>query len=105
GGLLGAPLSNESATFDGLGRAQTFQRGIVSWHPTIGANEVHGDILGRWLEIGREQFGHPITDESPSPDNVGRFNHFRALQFPGTPENAIYWSPASGAHEVYGAIL
>ena len=40
GGLLGAPLSNESPTFDGAGRAQTFQKGIVSWHPTIGAHEV-----------------------------------------------------------------
>src|SRR6185437_6492663 len=104
GGLLGAPLSNESPTFDGAGRAQTFQKGIVSWHPTIGAHEVHGAILARWLEVGREQFGHPITDESSCPDNKGRFNHFRALQFPGPPESSIYWSQATGPHDIFGAI-
>jgi LGFP repeat len=103
-GLLGAPLSNESPTFDGLGRAQTFKGGVVSWHPTIGAHEVHGAILARWLELGRERFGRPITDESPCPDNVGRFNHFRALEFPGNPVSSIYWSPATGAHDVFGAI-
>src|ERR1035437_1952064 len=103
-GLLGPPVSNESPTYDGRGRAQTFQRGIVSWHPTIGAHEVHGSILARWLEAGRERFGYPTTDESPCPDNIGRFNHFRALQFPGGPECSIYWSPATGAHDVYGAI-
>jgi hypothetical protein len=104
GGLLGAPLSNESPTFDGAGRAQTFRGGIVSWHPTIGAHEVHGAILARWLEVGREQFGHPITDESTCPDNVGKFNHFRALQFPGNPESSIYWTPTTGPHDIFGAI-
>jgi len=38
------------------------------------------------------------------PDGVGRFNHFRALHIAGTPDSSIYWSPASGAHELYGAI-
>lgn len=102
-GLLGPPLSNESPTFDGSGRAQAFQRGIVSWHPTTGAHEVHGAILARWLEVGRERFGHPITDEAPCPDNIGRFNHFRVLE-QGQPESSIYWSPATGAKDVFGAI-
>jgi hypothetical protein len=106
GGLLGAPLSNESPTFDGLGRAQTFKGGVVSWHPTIGAHEVHGAILARWLDAGREQFGHPITDESTCPDGRGKFNHFRALQFhqEPPPESSIYWSPETGPHDVFGAI-
>jgi uncharacterized protein with LGFP repeats len=103
-GLLGAPLSNESPTFDGAGRAQTFKGGIISWHPTIGPHEVHGAILARWLELGREKFGHPITDESPCVANIGRFNHFRGLQFPGSPESSIYWSPATGPHDIFGAI-
>lgn len=103
-GFLGAPLSNESPTFDGPGRAQTFKGGIISWHPTIGAHEVHGAILTRWLDAGREQFGHPITDELTCPG--GKFNHFRALQFhqEPPPESSIYWSPATGAHDVFGAI-
>ena len=103
-GLLGAPTSNESTTFDGKGRAQAFDGGVVSWHPSTGAQEVHGAILDRWLKIGREQFGYPTTNESPCPDHIGRFNHFKALQWPGAPDCSVYWSPASGAHEVYGAI-
>lgn len=35
---------------------------------------------------------------------MGRYNQFRALQLPGKPEATIVWSPATGAHEVYGAI-
>lgn len=103
-GLLGVPLSNEAPTFDGTGRAQTFKGGVVSWHPTTGAHEVHGSILARWLSIGREKFGFPSTDESPCPDNIGRFNHFRALQLAGGPEASIYWTPATNAQEIYGAI-
>lgn len=105
-GSFGAPLSNESPTFDGQGRAQTFRGGIISWHPTIGAHEVHGAILARWLELGREQFGHPITDETTCPDGKGKFNHFRALQFQQQPppESSIYWSPDTGPHDVFGAI-
>jgi uncharacterized protein with LGFP repeats len=104
GGFLGAPTSNESPTFDGKGRAQSFKGGVVSWHPSTGAQEVHGAILDRWLKIGREQFGYPTTNESPCPDHVGRYNHFKTVQLPGAPDCSIHWSPASGAHETYGAI-
>lgn len=104
GGFLGAPFSDEAPTFDGEGRAQTFAGGVISWHPSTGAQEVHGAILARWTSIDRERFGYPITDESPCPDQVGRFNQFRAVQLPGIPEASIYWSPASGPHEVYGDI-
>jgi uncharacterized protein with LGFP repeats len=103
-GFLGDPLTNETPTFDGTGRTQTFKRGIVSWHPSIGAHEVHGAIAGRWIEVGREHFGFPISDETTCPDAVGRFNHFRGVHLSGTPDSSIYWSPASGAHEVFGAI-
>jgi uncharacterized protein with LGFP repeats len=44
-------------------------------------------------------------DETGTPDGVGRFNHFRTF-FPngGTADCSIYWTPGTGAHEVYGAI-
>jgi uncharacterized protein with LGFP repeats len=58
----------------------------------------------RWLEISREQFGYPITDELVTPGGRGRFNHFRSVHLAGKPEASIYWSPESGAHEIYGAI-
>jgi hypothetical protein len=102
-GALGQPLDNEADTPNG-GRAQTFQKGLVSWHPETGAHVVWGLIGQRWIELGREAFAFPITDEINSADGVGRFNHFRAVHLPGKPESSIYWSAASGAHEVYGAI-
>ena len=40
--------------------------------------------------------GYPVTDESGTPDHVGRFNHFEG--------GSIYWTPQTGAHEVHGAI-
>lgn len=107
-GSLGHPVSNETPTFDDKGRFQNFQKGIVSWNPRpeMGAHVVWGLIGERWLQIGREQFGYPLTDELPTPDGRGRFNHFRAFKpddsFIG--ESSIYWLPEIGAHEIYGAI-
>jgi hypothetical protein len=101
---LGDPVDNEVPTFDGIGRIQAFQRGMICWHPETGAHVVWGLIGERWLQIGREKFGYPITDEIPTPDGRGRFNHFRTVHFPGKPEASIYWHPDTGAYEVYGAI-
>jgi len=103
-GPLGRPTSDEVPTFDGAGRARSFGGGFISWHPEIGAFAVWGAIGQRWAQIGREQFGYPVTDETPTADEHGRFNTFRAMQLDGHPESSIYWSPETGAHEVYGAI-
>jgi hypothetical protein len=37
-----------------------------------------------------------MTDETGTPDRVGRFNNFQG--------GSIYWTPRLGAHEVHGAI-
>ena len=103
--FFGPAVDVERPTFDGVGRAQPFGGGgIISWHPAIGAFAVWGQIGQKWQALGREQYGYPTTDESPCADGVGRFNHFRAMQFPGGPRASIYWSPASGVHEVHGGI-
>ncbi|MEU4396509.1 hypothetical protein [Kribbella sp. NPDC023855] len=102
---LGQPLDGERPTFDGQGRAQSFSGGAtISWHPELGAFAVWGSIGQKWISLGREQFGYPITDESPCPDGRGRFNHFRAMQLAGHPDASVYWTPRTGAHEVHGAI-
>jgi uncharacterized protein with LGFP repeats len=102
---FGAPLDIERPTFDGVGRTQSFASGgFISWHPQIGAFAVWGAIAAKWLSVGREQYGYPITDELPCPDHRGRYNHFRTLQLPGHPEASIYWTSRTGAHEVHGAI-
>jgi len=61
-------------------------------------HEVHGAILAKYQELGAESsfLGYPVTDESGTPDGIGRFNHFQA--------GSIYWTPATGAHEVHGLI-
>ena len=96
--FLGAPTSEEIVAPDGMGRFNRFERGAIYWTPRTGAHEVHGVIHDKWGELGREAgpLGYPVTDEGPSADGVGRYNHFEL--------GSIHWSPATGPHEVRGAI-
>lgn len=48
-----------------------------------------GAIGAKWIALGREQYGHPINDESVCPDGRGRFNHLRTMQVAGRPEASI----------------
>ncbi|MFF2347899.1 polysaccharide deacetylase family protein, partial [Pseudarthrobacter sp. NPDC058119] len=72
--------------------------GSIYWSPATGAHEIHGSIGGHYAELGGPAgfLGFPLTDETGTPDGVGRFNHFAG--------GSIYWSPATGAREVHGAI-
>jgi LGFP repeat len=102
-GPLGAPLSDEADAPYG-GRFNRFQSGFIYWHPTTGAFGVWGKIGEKYQQLGGPAFGYPITDELATPDGVGRFNHFRAIHLPDAPEASIYWTPETGAQEVYGDI-
>lgn len=96
-GPLGYPKSDESETTGG--RYNQFQRGVILWKKgTPQAFEVHGAIQGRYIGLNSENgfLGYPITDETATPDGVGRFSHFE--------HGSIYWKPTIGAHEVHGAI-
>lgn len=62
------------------------------------AFEIHGAIYQKWREAGGTNFGVPNTDELPTPDGVGRFNHFNE------DTASIYWTPSTGAHTIYGDI-
>jgi hypothetical protein len=98
GSLLGAQLTGEMVAPDGAGRFTNYQNGAIYWTPGTGAWEVHGAIKLEWAATGWERgpLGYPVTDELPTPDGVGRFNHFQA--------SSIYWTPDTGAHEVHGAV-
>jgi uncharacterized protein with LGFP repeats len=103
GGFLGHPIdagggSAEAPTADGRGRFRDYQNGTIYWTPETGAHEIHGLIRVKWAQLGggRSFLGYPTTDETGTPDGVGRFNHFQG--------GSIYWTPASNAHEVHGAI-
>lgn len=103
-GLLGAPVTWELVTPDGWGRMMHFTRpggASIYWHPWTGAHEIYGAIRTRWGQLGWElgPLSYPVTGELPTPDGRGRFNHFA-----GAYGSSIYWSPSTGAHEVYGAI-
>ncbi|UKA72721.1 polysaccharide deacetylase family protein [Arthrobacter sp. FW306-06-A] len=102
GGYLGFPLIDETATPGGGGQYNDFERGTVYWSPGTGAHEVHGAIRGRYFELGGPSgvLGFPVTDETGTSDGVGRYNHFSGTN----AGSSIFWSPAAGAHEVYGAI-
>ena len=97
-GLLGPPSTDETGTPDGIGRYNHFHAGSAYWTPTTGAHDVHGAIRDLWASLGweRSALGYPVTDETGTPDGLGRFNHFQA--------GSAYWSPSTGAHEVRGAI-
>jgi L,D-peptidoglycan transpeptidase YkuD (ErfK/YbiS/YcfS/YnhG family) len=55
-------------------------------------------IRDRWGALGWENglLGFPTSDELPTPNLQGRYNTFQG--------GSIYWSPASGAHSIGGAI-
>src|SRR6478609_47228 len=94
--FLGAPVGSPYDIAGG--RAQNYAGGTIYWSPATGAHETHGSIGGHYLELGGPAgfLGFPLTDETGTPDGVGRFNHFAG--------GSMYWSPATGAHEVHGAI-
>lgn len=99
GGFLGAPVTAILTCPDGVGKFQHYVNGgSIYYTPATGAHEVHGAIRGRWQSLSWERglLRYPITDETKTPDGIGRFNHFQG--------GSIYWSPSSGAFEVHGEI-
>jgi uncharacterized protein with LGFP repeats len=97
--FLGYPTTDETSTPAG-GRYNLFQGGAILWKQGASeAFETHGAIRGKHGDYGFENgfLGFPVTDETPTPDGIGRYNHFEG--------GSIYWTPATGAHEVHGAIL
>jgi hypothetical protein len=98
GSALGAPITEERGSPDGVGRYSVFERGSIYWTPATGAFEVHGAIRDAWKEAGWETgvLGYPISDEIPTPDGAGRFNVFE--------RGSIYWTAATGAYGVLGRI-
>ncbi|MFC9768204.1 LGFP repeat-containing protein [Rhodococcus jostii] len=91
GGILGYPITDELRNPDGRGVRQFFERGAVYWSPETDAHSVNGAILDKWASLGYESgsYGYPVIDEGTTPDNVGRFNHFRG--------GSIYWTAGTGA--------
>lgn len=100
--LLGLPRSDEMPAPHG-GRSQQFQNGWIYWLGGVGAFEVHGAILDRWNALGGVggALGYPTTNEeklvASDGSEIGRSNRFQS--------GVIFWSSASGAWDVQGALL
>src|SRR5437899_11656986 len=54
-GLLGAPITQESVTPDGVGHFRNYGQGSIYWTPQTGAHAVYGAIGERWEQLGRER--------------------------------------------------
>jgi hypothetical protein len=97
-GSLGAAVHEVRTAPDGRGRFQAYAGGSIYWSSATGAHVVRGAIRDKWAQLGWERsfLGYPVADETATPDGVGRFNHFQGA--------SIYWTPATGAREIHGAI-
>ena len=80
------------------GAAENFLGGRI-YGGSAGAWSITGLILSHYLALGGPGsfLGLPITDERPTPDSIGRFNHFGN-------NGSIYWTPSTGAWSIHGAI-
>jgi uncharacterized protein with LGFP repeats len=98
--FLGPPTTDQLSTPDGVGQFNHFSNdGSIYWTSSTGAWSIHGAVRAKWAGLGWERsfLGYPITDETGTPDGVGRFNHFRNA-------GSIYWTPSTGAWSIHGAI-
>jgi L,D-peptidoglycan transpeptidase YkuD (ErfK/YbiS/YcfS/YnhG family) len=96
--VLGFPRADELSTPNNQGRYSLFEGGSIYWSPATAAHAIYGSIRDRWSQLGWEAsvLRFPTTDELPTPNGRGRFNHFQ--------NGSIYWSATTGAHAIYGAI-
>lgn len=91
-GILGFPLTDESASLDRIGRYNTLTGGRIYWTSVTGAHEVHGAILSRWLSLGAERgrLAYPVSDEQMVTS--GRRSDFR--------HGSVTWVSRTGALQV-----
>ncbi|MFI6870737.1 LGFP repeat-containing protein [Nocardia sp. NPDC050406] len=97
-GVLGYPVTREESTPANTGRFNHFQNGSIYWSVGAGAHQIGGVIRDKWGQAGWEgsPLGFPISDEAKTSKGEGRYNMFEG--------GVIYWSKATGAHIVWGAI-
>ncbi|MGI4895309.1 MAG: SpoIID/LytB domain-containing protein [Janthinobacterium lividum] len=95
--VLGFPTTGDTRTPNGSGYYTQFQGGAIYWSPSTGAQDVRGEIYARWAQLGWENgLGYPTTSDTRTPNGAGYYTHFQ--------DGSIYYSPATGAREVRGAI-
>jgi hypothetical protein len=94
---LGAGAPHGSLRAAGGGYVMRYSDYYVYFSEKTGAHELHGDILAKYKAAnGIAQLGLPTTDETGTPDGVGRYNHF--------DKGSIYWTPDTGPMIVSGLV-
>lgn len=95
-GWAGAAISDIEQV--GQGYVIRYQSVDVYYSAATGAHVVYGDIRAKYNALGAANgvLGLPTTDETSTPDGIGRFNHFQG--------GSIYWTPSTGPMMVRGAI-
>lgn len=98
-GVLGYPLTDQTATPLRQGRFNHFQHGSIYASDSTGAYAVLDPIREKWKTLGWAMgiLGFPIAEEAKTRDGTGRYSLFE--------KGVIYWSPRTVACEVHGAIL
>ena len=97
-GKLGFPTSKETCGLKANGCYQLYQRGAIVWSPASGAHISIGAIRSAWAGRGYENgsLGYPVSGEVCDLPGPGCRQEYQG----GT----IFWSSASGAAPVNGAI-
>ncbi|MCE7006675.1 PQQ-dependent sugar dehydrogenase [Kibdelosporangium philippinense] len=95
---LGYPTTDDTATSPAGGFYNRFQRGSIYYSDATGAHNVQGAIHDKWASLGYENsfIGYPTTDDTATNPAGGFYNHFQ--------RGSIFYSDATGAHNVQGAI-
>jgi hypothetical protein len=95
----GGALSNTSACASGCTRNPgTIDDACAGAECPGTSGGTIGAIHDLYVSLGEcgSFLGGPTTNETTTPDTIGRYNVFQG--------GSIYWSPNTGAHEVYGRI-
>jgi uncharacterized protein with LGFP repeats len=97
-GFLGAATTNAVAVPGVSGATyEDFVGGRIYYSSATGAHEMHGPILAEMKSLGGESWlGLPTTNQTATPSG-GAYNTL-------SKSAAIYWSAATGAYAVHGAI-
>jgi len=95
---LGYPAGDTTCGLNAGGCFQNFQRGSIYWTSGTGAHVMSGGIQSAWNATGWERgpLGYPLTDPACGLRDGGCWQSFQ-----GGPS---YWSPATGAHVISGAV-
>ncbi|WOP17229.1 polysaccharide deacetylase family protein [Raineyella sp. LH-20] len=98
GGILGYPLTDEICGLGSGGCRTDFENGTIAWSPTTDAHWMKVETQTAWDGArGADGFlGFPTSDEYCGLIQSGCGSHFEG--------GLIYWSSATGAHWIRGAI-